>query len=100
DRSWVSDWSSDVCSSDLFKEQLLDALRVIQRGDLSPDEMRGPWAGEVGQFQFVPSVYYEYAVDFEGNGKRDLIHSTPDALASAADRKSVVRRKNRHAPER
>jgi len=75
----------DCRRPDEFREQLLDALRVIQRGDLSPDEMRGPWAGEVGQFQFVPSVYYKYAVDFEGNGKRDLIHSTPDALASAAN---------------
>jgi len=75
----------DCRRPDEFKEQLLDALRVIERGDLSPEEMRGPWAGEVGQFQFVPSVYYKYAVDFEGNGKRDLIHSTPDALASAAN---------------
>ena len=68
-----------------FKEQLLDALGVIQRGDLVPQEMRGPWAGEVGQFQFVPSVYLQYAVDFDGNGKRDLIRSTSDALASAAN---------------
>ncbi len=75
----------DCRRPDEFKTQLLDALRVIERGDLRPEEMRGPWAGEVGQFQFVPSVYYQYAVDFEGNGKRDLIHSTPDALASAAN---------------
>ena len=52
---------------------------------ISPSEMRGPWAGEVGQFQFVPKVYFEYAVDFDGNGKRDLVKSTPDALASAAN---------------
>jgi lytic murein transglycosylase len=77
--------SFDCRRPDEFKGQLLDALRVIERGDLAPEEMRGPWAGEVGQFQFVPSVYYKYAVDFEGNGKRDLIHSTPDALASAAN---------------
>ena len=68
-----------------FSEQLLDALRVIERGDLSPGEMRGPWAGEVGQFQFVPSVYYKYAVDFDGDGRRNLISNTPDALASAAN---------------
>jgi lytic murein transglycosylase len=68
-----------------FQAQLMDALRVIQRGDLSPPEMRGPWAGEVGQFQFVPSVYFKYAVDLDGDGKRDTIHSTPDALASAAN---------------
>ena len=75
----------DCRRPDEFTEQLLDALRVIQRGDLSPIEMRGPWAGEVGQFQFVPSVYYKYAVDFDGNGRRDLITNTPDALASAAN---------------
>jgi lytic murein transglycosylase len=75
----------DCRRPDEFQGQLLDALRVIQRGDLSPPEMRGPWAGEVGQFQFVPSVYYKYAVDFDGSGKRDLIHDTPDALASAAN---------------
>ena len=75
----------DCRRPDEFTEQLLDALRVIQRGDLSPVEMRGPWAGEVGQFQFVPSVYWKYAVDFDGSGRRDLIHNTPDALASAAN---------------
>ena len=75
----------DCRRPDEFKEQLLDALRVIQRGDLTPPEMRGPWAGEVGQFQFVPSVYYKYAVDFNGDGRRNLISNTPDALASAAN---------------
>ena len=75
----------DCRRPDEFTEQLLDALRVIQRGDLSPVEMRGPWAGEVGQFQFVPSVYWKYAVDFDGSGRRDLIHDSPDALASAAN---------------
>jgi lytic murein transglycosylase len=75
----------DCRRPDEFKAQLLDALRVVQRGDLSPEEMRGPWAGEVGQFQFVPSVYYQYAVDFDGSGRRNLIKDTPDALASAAN---------------
>jgi lytic murein transglycosylase len=75
----------DCRRPDEFRDQLLDALRVIQRGDLTPDEMRGPWAGEVGQFQFVPRVYYQYAVDFDGDGRRNLISNTPDALASAAN---------------
>jgi lytic murein transglycosylase len=75
----------DCRRPDEFREQLLDALRVIERGDLSPSQMRGPWAGEVGQFQFVPSVYYKYAVDFDGDGVRNLITDTPDALASAAN---------------
>src|SRR5262245_19938652 len=77
--------SFDCRRPDEFREQLLDALKVIERGDLTPAEMRGPWAGEVGQFQFVPSVYYKYAVDFDGDGRRNLISNTPDALASAAN---------------
>ena len=75
----------DCRRPDEFREQLMDALRVIQRGDLTPNEMHGPWAGEVGQFQFVPTVYYKYAVDFDGDGVRNLISDTPDALASAAN---------------
>ncbi len=68
-----------------FRAELLDALRIVERGDLTPDEMRGPWAGEMGQTQFVPSIYYKYGVDFDGDGKRDLIHSVPDVLASSAN---------------
>ena len=68
-----------------FTAELIDALRVVERGDLSPAEMRGPAHGEVGQFQFQPSVYYQYAVDFDGDGRRDMIRSNADALASAAN---------------
>jgi lytic murein transglycosylase len=75
----------DCRRPDEFREQLMDALRVIQRGDVTPPEMRGPWAGEMGQFQFVPKVYWQYAVDFDGNGRRNLLTDTPDALASAAN---------------
>jgi lytic murein transglycosylase len=77
--------SFDCRRPDEFREQLLYALRVVERGDLASHEMRGPWAGEVGQFQFVPKVYYEFAVDFDGDGRRDLIRSAPDSLASAAN---------------
>jgi lytic murein transglycosylase len=77
--------SFDCRRPEEFTEQLQYALRVIERGDLAPHEMRGPWAGEVGQFQFVPKNYYEHAVDFDGDGRRDLIHSAPDSLASAAN---------------
>jgi lytic murein transglycosylase len=77
--------SFDCRRPEKFTAELLDALRVIQRGDLSPDEMRGPAHGEVGQFQFQPSTYYNYAVDFDGDGRRDLIRSAPDSLASAAN---------------
>lgn len=68
-----------------FRAELLDALRIVERGDLRPDEMHGPWAGEMGQTQFIPSIYYKYGVDFDGDGRRDLIHSVPDVLASTAN---------------
>ena len=77
--------SFDCRRPDEFLEQLIYALKVIERGDLSPPEMRGPAHGEVGQFQFQPKNYYQYAVDFDGDGKRDLIRSAPDSLASAAN---------------
>jgi lytic murein transglycosylase len=77
--------SFDCRRPDEFREQLIYALKVIERGDLTPPEMRGPAHGEVGQFQFQPKNYYQYAVDFDGDGKRDLIRSAPDSLASAAN---------------
>ncbi len=75
----------DCRRSEKFRAELLDALRIIDRGDMSAEELRGTWAGEIGQTQFVPSVYYKYAVDYDGDGKRDLIHSVPDVLASTAN---------------
>ena len=52
---------------------------------MAAGELRGDWAGEIGQTQFLPSSYLKFAVDFDGNGRRDLIHSAPDALASTAN---------------
>src|SRR5436190_7810233 len=75
----------DCRRADLFKAELMDALRLIERGDLAPQEMRGAWAGEIGQTQFMPSSYIKYAVDFDGNGRRDLLRSVPDVLASTAN---------------
>ncbi|MGE0753272.1 MAG: lytic murein transglycosylase [Variibacter sp.] len=75
----------DCRRSEMFTEELVAALRVIQRGDLVPAQMVGAWAGEIGQTQFSPVAYYKYAVDFDGNGRRDLIHSVPDVLASSAN---------------
>ncbi|MBV1699365.1 MAG: lytic murein transglycosylase [Hyphomicrobiales bacterium] len=68
-----------------FRGELLAALRIVDRGDMSPTDMRGAWAGEIGQTQFLPSSYLKYAVDYDGNGRRDLIHSVPDVLASTAN---------------
>jgi len=75
----------DCRRSDMFKAELMDALRIVERGDLPPQEMRGAWAGEIGQTQFMPSSYIKFAVDFDGNGKRDLLHNVPDVLASTAN---------------
>jgi membrane-bound lytic murein transglycosylase B len=75
----------DCRRTERFQNELADALRIIDRGDLTVAEMRGAWAGELGQTQFLPSSYLKFAVDFDGNGKRDLIRSVPDVLASTAN---------------
>jgi lytic murein transglycosylase len=75
----------DCRRADQFRGELMDALRIVQRGDLAPGDMRGAWAGELGQTQFMPSSWIKYAVDFDGNGKRDLLHNVPDVLASTAN---------------
>ena len=75
----------DCRRSDMFRAELFDALRLVQRGDGTVGTMRGAWAGELGQTQFMPSSYLKYAVDFDGSGRRDLIHSVPDVLASTAN---------------
>jgi lytic murein transglycosylase len=77
--------ANDCRRTEMFQGELMAALQIIARGDLAPAEMRGAWAGELGQAQFLPSNYFKYAVDFDGNGKRDLIHSVPDTLASIAN---------------
>lgn len=75
----------DCRRAEEFRNELLDALRIVDRGDLTPQEMRGAWAGELGQTQFMPSSWIKYAVDFDGNGKRDLLRNVPDVLASTAN---------------
>ena len=75
----------DCRRSEMFRAELKDALRIVDQGDLSPAEMRGAWAGEIGQTQFMPSSYIKFAVDFDSNGRRDLLRSPPDVLASTAN---------------
>src|SRR5205814_2373381 len=75
----------DCRRAEQFRGELLDALRIVDRGDLQPAEMRGAWAGEIGQTQFMPSSWVKFAVDFDGNGRRDLLRSAPDVLASTAN---------------
>ncbi len=66
------------------RTQLIAALKILQRGDVSQDEFLGSWAGAMGHTQFIPTSYIAYAVDFDGDGKSDIWHSIPDALATAA----------------
>ena len=75
----------DCRRSAFFTNELMSALKIIQRGDMRPARMRGAWAGEIGQTQFLASSYVKYAVDFDGDGRRDLIRSVPDVLASTAN---------------
>jgi len=75
----------DCRRSAFFTGHLLDALRIVERGDMTPAQLRGGWAGEIGQTQFLPSGYVKYAVDFDGDGRRDLVNSIPDILASTAN---------------
>ncbi len=69
------------------KEQLIEALKIIQRGDITPDRMAGSWAGAMGHTQFIPTSYQAYAQDFDGDGRRDVWNRDDprDALASTAN---------------
>ena len=83
-RSLVS-LAYDCRRSEMFENETIAALKIIDRGDLTPDEMVGSWAGELGQTQFLPRHYYDYAVDYDGDGRRDLIHSADDVIGSTAN---------------
>ncbi|MFE8070329.1 lytic murein transglycosylase [Marinobacteraceae bacterium S3BR75-40.1] len=73
----------DQRRSDFFSRELLNALRIVDRGDVSAEKMVGSWAGALGHMQFMPSVYLRYAHDADNDGRRDLWGSLPDALTSA-----------------
>jgi len=75
----------DCRRSAFFTPHFYDAIRIVDRRYMSPEQMRGGWAGEIGQTQFLPSPYIKYAVDFDGDGRRDLVRSVPDILASTAN---------------
>ena len=74
----------DCRRAERFRGELLSALRIVARGDLAPEQMRGAWAGELGQTQFLPSSYERFGVDFDEDGRIDLIGSVEDCLASTA----------------
>lgn len=74
----------DCRRADFFRNELFNALLIVQKGDLEPNEMIGAWAGELGQTQFLASSYIKFALDYSGDGKRDLLRNTDDTLASTA----------------
>jgi lytic murein transglycosylase len=82
--SAIATLAYDCRRPDFFRTQLLDALRIIERGD-QPADVIGDWAGEFGGMQFTASDYLKNGVDFDGDGRRDLTNSIPDTLASAAN---------------
>ncbi|QFI68326.1 lytic murein transglycosylase [Sinorhizobium alkalisoli] len=70
---------------ELFRRELIAALHILESGDVKEADMRGSWAGAMGQPQFLPSSFLQYAVDFDGDGRRDIWNSIPDSLASIAN---------------
>jgi len=75
----------DCRRKEMFTRELIAALKILDRGDMRIDQMRGAWAGEIGQTQFLASNYVRFAVDWDRDGRRDLIRSVPDVLASTAN---------------
>ena len=70
---------------DYFRGELMATLRIIENGDIEPSRLTGSWAGAFGQTQFMPSTYQRLAVDLDGDGRRDIVDSAPDALGSTAN---------------
>ena len=70
---------------DMFRTEVIAALRILEHGDVTPDQFKGSWAGALGQPQFMPTNYLKYAVDFDGDGHRNIWTSVPDTLASIAN---------------
>jgi lytic murein transglycosylase len=81
----VATLAYDCRRSAFFRDQLMGAVRIVERGDLRAENMIGNWAGELGPTQFTPSDYFKHGLDFDGDGRVDMINSVPDALASAAN---------------
>lgn len=82
--SAVATLAYDCRRAEMFRTELMGLLKVVERGDLDPDQMIGDWAGELGHLMFSPHDYARYGTDFDGDGRADVIHSIPDAMASGA----------------
>jgi lytic murein transglycosylase len=70
---------------DYFREEFLSVLEILQHGDVAPDRLVGSWAGAFGPTQFMPTAFKRFAVDFDGDGRRDVVDSIPDVIASTAN---------------
>jgi len=88
DRSVIRSTATLACVGrrrDYFREEFLSALELLQRGDVAPDRLVGSWAGAFGPTQFMPTTFKRYAVDFDGDGRRNIVDSVPDVIASTAN---------------
>src|SRR6202000_962924 len=79
----TGDWSSDVCSSDL--SELINAMRIVDKGAGTPAEMRGSWAGAMGHTQWMPEVWLHVGIDYDGDGRISPFGRPDDALGSTAE---------------
>ena len=77
--------SCDGHRSVFFRGELFATLKILQSGDIAADALKGSWAGAFGQTQFMPTTFQRLAVDFDGDGRRDVVGSVPDALGSTAN---------------
>ena len=88
DRSVIRSTATLACigrRQDYFREEFLSALEILARGDVQADHLKGSWAGAFGPTQFMPTSFKRYAVDFDGDGRRDVVDSVPDLIASTAN---------------
>ncbi|NVO14104.1 MAG: lytic murein transglycosylase [Rhodoplanes sp.] len=88
DRSVVRSTATLACvgrRQAYFRDEFLSTLEILQRGDVIPDHLKGSWAGAFGPTQFMPTSFKRYAVDFDGDGRRDVVDSRPDMIASTAN---------------
>src|SRR5215217_3773611 len=88
DRSVIRSTATLACvgrRQSYFRDEFLSALEILHRGDVRPDDLKGSWAGAFGPTQFMPTSFKRYAVDFDGDGRRDVVNSVADVIASTAN---------------
>lgn len=81
----VATLAYDCRRPEKFQPELIDLMKLVDRGDIDPATAKGAWAGEIGQTQFMPSTFVKFAIDYDHDGKIDLVHSIPDVLGSTAN---------------